>query len=273
MTSSFRNHSKASADTEESEQILVEDAVPSPAPSRSRGWMPWAIAGAVAVSVSGAGVAVAMPQIASLFGPSSGMAEYVTPPLATRHVDVDDARGELQLLPVVPEASDARFSKEQWEDRTVSVIEGCMNSASWILIDKASKAPSQDSGGYCEFTDGEWIDPYSGQVIRGRDHAVIDLTVPAIEVWRSGGHRWEYTQHSKYINDLAESRISQVVSAETHEARQTAPLTTHVETGSAAACALASDWIAVKRRWDLSVDADEVRVLQAMLDGCDGTGR
>lgn len=119
---------------------------------------------------------------------------------------------------------------------------------------------------------GTWVDPYTGATLTFTDlkdpaqaQAIqIDHVVPLSEAWASGAWAWTERRRERFANDLAELLA---VDGPTNMSKgDDDPAAWRPR--KAFQCEYAVRWIATKARWDLAVDASEVRALEEMLGYC-----
>jgi hypothetical protein len=119
---------------------------------------------------------------------------------------------------------------------------------------------------------GSWHDPYTGATLVFDDlkdlHQAmaiqIDHVVPLAEAWYSGARDWAPERRVRFANDLSELLA---VDGPTNESKGDGdPAAWRPRKGYQ--CTYARRWIAVKRAWDLTVDASEVAALRQMLAYC-----
>lgn len=119
---------------------------------------------------------------------------------------------------------------------------------------------------------GTWTDPYSGQQMTFTDlhdpvqaRAIpVDHRVSLAAAWRYGASRWSDGERLRFANDL-------------DNLQPTTERTNSAKGGSDAAawrprragqCRFATDYITIKKRYELPVDQSEKRALTEMLQSC-----
>ncbi|MDG5808584.1 HNH endonuclease family protein [Streptomyces ossamyceticus] len=99
----------------------------------------------------------------------------------------------------------------------------------------------------------------------------IDHLVPLAESWDSGASAWTSADRQAYANDLDDPRALIAVSATSNRSKADQDPTTWQPPAEDYRCTYATDWIAIKTRWDLTVDPAEQAALTSVLDGCPDT--
>lgn len=101
--------------------------------------------------------------------------------------------------------------------------------------------------------------------------AVIDHLVPLAESWDSGASTWTPAERQAYANDLDDPRALLAVSATSNRCKADQDPTTWQPPAEGYRWTYATDWIAIKTRWGLTVDPAEQTALTSVLDGCPDT--
>ena len=116
--------------------------------------------------------------------------------------------------------------------------------------------------------DGFWLSVYDAVVVTEAAQLDIDHLVPLSEAWESGGYLWTESTWTRYANDLGDPRSLIAVSASTNRSKGARDPAEWWPPSSSYRCQYAADWVAVKSRWNLSVDAAERDALEARIDQC-----
>ena len=128
----------------------------------------------------------------------------------------------------------------------------------------------RSSGRGCALTGGSWRSAYDGAASGDPSTFDVDHLVALAEAHRSGGWAWDDTRRAAYANDVDDPRTLVAVTASSNRSkgdRDPAGWLPDQEV-----CAYVGDWVAVKARWGLTVDAEEATTLSDLLVGpCAGT--
>ena len=141
--------------------------------------------------------------------------------------------------------------------------DGC-NTRYEVLIAEAIVKPKVGAG--CYLTGGKWRSPYDGKVFTNPTGLDIDHMVPLAEAWRSGAWAWNAAQRMDFANDLEDSRSLLAVTASLNRSKGDRDVATWLPLK--AQCNYISNWIAVKWRFDLTVDPVEGEFLQNKITTC-----
>jgi hypothetical protein len=141
--------------------------------------------------------------------------------------------------------------------------DGC-NTRYEVLIAEAVVKPKVGAG--CYLTGGRWRSSYDGKVFTNPTGLDIDHMVPLAEAWRSGAWAWTAAQRMDFANDLEDSRSLLAVTASLNRSKGDRDVAAWLP--AKAQCSYISNWIAVKWRFDLSVDPIEGEFLQTKITAC-----
>jgi hypothetical protein len=141
--------------------------------------------------------------------------------------------------------------------------DGC-NTRYEVLIAEAIVKPKV--GARCYLTGGKWRSPYDGKVFTNPTGLDIDHMVPLAEAWRSGAWAWTAAQRMDFANDLDDSRSLLAVTASLNRSKGDRDVAAWLPIK--AQCNYISNWIAVKWRFDLTVDPVEGEFLQNKITDC-----
>ena len=132
------------------------------------------------------------------------------------------------------------------------------------MIAEAIVKPKVGAG--CYLTGGKWKSSYDGKVFTNPTGLDIDHMVPLAEAWRSGAWAWTASQRMEFANDLEDSRSLLAVTASLNRSKGDRDVAGWLPVK--AQCAYISNWIAVKSRFDLTVDPIEGEFLQSKIASC-----
>lgn len=118
--------------------------------------------------------------------------------------------------------------------------------------------------------DGSWYSAYDSVIVLSAGELDIDHVVPLAEAWESGGHRWSAETWTRFGNDLEDPRSLVAVSASTNRSKGAKDPQDWWPPHVGYRCQYAADWIAIKARWNLTVDAAEHGSLDAQIESCSG---
>ncbi|GAA0545641.1 HNH endonuclease family protein [Paractinoplanes ferrugineus] len=119
----------------------------------------------------------------------------------------------------------------------------------------------------CNVVAGTWKSIYDGKTITSPTQIDIDHMVPLANAWRSGAAAWTTPQRETFANDLDDPQLV-AVSASSNRSKGDQDPSTWKPTDSSAWCEYATDWVAVKTKFKLTVTTAEKKALVDMLEKC-----
>ena len=141
--------------------------------------------------------------------------------------------------------------------------DGC-NARYEVLIAESVKKPHITSR--CRLTGGRWVSAYDGVQTTSTRALDIDHVVPLAEAWDSGASAWSAETREAFANDLDDPRSLIAVTARSNRQKSDQDPAEWLPTRGR--CTYVVNWIAVKVRWQLSVDAIEHDALTRLINEC-----
>lgn len=139
---------------------------------------------------------------------------------------------------------------------------GC-DTRDLVLIDESLDEP--EVGDDCEVS-GRWRSAYDGVETDDASSFDIDHVVPLAESWDSGARAWDDERRELFANDLGDPRSLIAVSASSNRSKgDQDPAEWMPDLGR---CRYVRGYVAVKLRWELSVDRPEKRFLRKTARRC-----
>ncbi|GIJ51765.1 hypothetical protein Val02_86510 [Virgisporangium aliadipatigenens] len=143
--------------------------------------------------------------------------------------------------------------------------DGC-NTRYEVLIAEATTRPTVGSG--CSLTGGRWYSYYNNTYYTLPSDLDIDHMVALAEAWDSGARSWTTAKRQAYANDLTESRALVAVKDSVNQSKSDRDPAEWMPTNSGATCRYVQEWVAVKKRWALTVDSAEKAALTGYAASC-----
>lgn len=191
----------------------------------------------------------------ALTAPSAASAEATSGPTLAE---------ALAALPVAAEQR-AGYDRDLFKHWVDVDRDGC-NSRMEVLIAEAVMAPAVS--GSCKLEGGRWYSYYDDVYVDGARGLDIDHMVPLAESWDSGARDWDAARREAYANDLGEDVPLIAVTAKSNRSKSDQDPAEWMPTDADSACRYAYEWVSVKTRWSLSVDAAEAAALDAVITDC-----
>ena len=142
---------------------------------------------------------------------------------------------------------------------------GCTTRNRVLIRDSDGTAVTSSS---CVVTAGTWYSPFDDVWVDVPRSLDIDHYVPLAEAWRSGARDWDEPTRRAFANDLDDPRTLIAVTASSNRSKGDRDPADWLPTNVAYRCDYVGTWVAIKHRWELSVDAREQAAIQRVLDGC-----
>lgn len=175
----------------------------------------------------------------------------------------------LAEITVAPEHTSG-YSRDEWRHWIDSDGDGCDTRQEVLAAESITEVAYE--AGRCRVSSGKWISAYDNKETTDPSDLDIDHLVALAEAHESGGWSWNSETRRAYANDLLDDRHLIAVSASSNRSKGANDPNSWLPTNSAYRCRYISDWIAVKHRWSLSMDASEHRAISEMLNAdCRGT--
>ena len=166
----------------------------------------------------------------------------------------------LVKLQVATEQASGSYDRDLFNHWT-DADNDCQDTRAEVLT-RDSKSPISKS---CRVTVGRWLSWYDGTEITQASKIDIDHMVPLKEAWESGAWSWNATQREAYANDLGYTGSLTAVSASSNRSKSASDPAEWLPRYEQ--CRYAQEWIAVKFRWQLTIDRSEQQTLQKLLAG------
>jgi len=111
---------------------------------------------------------------------------------------------------------------------------------------------------------GKWFSLYDGETWTKASDVDVDHVVALAEAWRSGAWKWSSSRRQSYANDLGVAWTLRAVTDNVNQEKSDDDPTYWLPPLESATCVYLTEWVAVKIRWKLTVDAEE---RQSIRDG------
>ena len=177
--------------------------------------------------------------------------------------DVDALLADLEVRPDSAQSGYDRSLFGSWIDADGN---GCNTRAEVLRAESATPAQVDPYG--CHVLTGDWLSVYDGYRTDDPTELEIDHLVPLAEAWRSGADTWSHERRVAFANDLGHPGALVAVTAAMNRSKTDRDPAIWQPPNRSAWCSYAADWVSVKQRWQLAMDADELRAVRNMLTGC-----
>lgn len=169
------------------------------------------------------------------------------------------------LVVATPDPALPRYERDRFgDDWSYDPASGC-NTRERVLIAESLVPAVVDER--CRPT-GRWTSAYDGVTTTDIADLQIDHLVPLADAWRSGAASWTDERRLAFANDLAQPGTLIAVTGPTNQSKSDSSPDRWLPPDRSAWCAYATDWVAVKASWQLTVTPAEKATLVQVLAGC-----
>ena len=140
------------------------------------------------------------------------------------------------------------------------------NAREEVLIIESLEPVTLGAG--CKVLTGRWLSNFDGVVITDSSKLDMDHMVPLKEAWDSGANTWSASRRQAFANDIDLPEALIAVSASSNRSKSARDPAEWLPTNTSYRCQYVEDWMAVKVKWELSVDAKEFEALRSVSVGC-----
>ena len=134
----------------------------------------------------------------------------------------------------------------------------CQNTRQEVLIEESYVPVILDSAN-CNVLYGLWICPFTGEMFIRPIKLDIDHLVPLKEAWLSGADEWTKEKRVAYANDLSYPEHLVAVKLGANRSKGAKDPAGWLPTKSINE--YKSQWLKVKKKYNLTFDADEVKAM------------
>lgn len=149
---------------------------------------------------------------------------------------------------------------EHWRDIDG---DGC-DSRDQVLKRDSVSLPQVDPVN-CNVIAGDWVSPYDGARWSNPTDIDIDHVVALKEAWDSGAWAWSAAQRKAFANDTSDSRTLLAVTDSVNQSKSDRDPSNWLPPLQSYTCTYLGNWIAVKVRWNLSMDSSEFGRIKNLL--------
>ena len=187
-------------------------------------------------------------------------------PAQAAEVSYKDQKTALATLKVADEIRTGykRTLFKHW----VGTGNGC-DSRKSVIISEAIVKPKVESG--CKLVGGEWLSIYDNVKVTDAGKLDVDHMVPLAEAWDSGASAWDAAKKEMYANDQTDPRHLIAVTGASNRSKSDQDPAEWMPTNKSYTCEYINNWISIKVRWSLTIDAKEKAAIESNLKGCKST--
>lgn len=180
----------------------------------------------------------------------------------TENVNNSSVTVALNSLTVTDEKNDSTYDRDEFK-HWVTQSNGC-NTRSNVLEAESTVAVTMND---CTVKTGSWYSAYDGKTFTNASDLDIDHLVPLAEAWRSGAYGWTDSERESYANDIADDYALIAVSTSSNRSKSDQDPSDWLPMSSYQ-CEYVASWVAVKVKWNLTVDTAEKTAIENVLSTC-----
>ena len=144
----------------------------------------------------------------------------------------------------------------------------CQNARHETLVAESRIAVTFTDEERCTVATGEWLDPYTGDLLTSARDLDVDHMVPLSNAHRSGAWDWDAARRLAYANDLTYANHLIAVTSSVNRAKSDNGPEEWRPPDASYWCQYAIDWATIKADWGLSATPAEWDALIAMAATC-----
>ena len=144
----------------------------------------------------------------------------------------------------------------------------CQNARHETLVAESRIAVTFTDEDRCTVATGEWLDPYTGDLLTSARDLDVDHMVPLANAHRSGAWDWDAARRLAYANDLTYANHLIAVTSSVNRAKSDNGPEEWRPPDASYWCQYAIDWATIKAGWGLSATPAEWDALVAMAATC-----
>lgn len=141
--------------------------------------------------------------------------------------------------------------------------DGCDTRAE-VLIAEAIVKPK--IGAKCKLTKGRWLSAYDGKTHKNASKLDVDHLIPLAEAWRSGAWSWSDQRRMEFANDIDDEWVLNAVTASVNRSKGDKDISAWLPKKNL--CQYLAGWVSTKAKYELTVDAQEAKVIAKYYDSC-----
>lgn len=160
-----------------------------------------------------------------------------------------------------------KYDRKLWP-HWIDADRDCQSTRTEVLIEEAYEPIEFEDSRRCEVARGRWQCPYTGNIIAEAYLLDVDHLVPLANAHRSGGASWTDAQRRRYANDLDHPEHLVAVDHSANRSKGDKGPEAWLPPMEDARCGYVRDWVAVKKRWGLTMSDAEATAVANALEIC-----
>lgn len=161
---------------------------------------------------------------------------------------------------IIAEPNNEEYDRSDYKHWTT--LENRCNTREFILKTQGINVITDND---CSPTSGEWIDPYSENVITNASKIDIDHVIPLGYANSHGGHEWDALRKEQFANDI--NQLLAVSASENRSKSDRGP-SEYMPPNKDYHCTYAGLWVDTVHNYQLTITAADRDTLQETLEKC-----
>ena len=162
-----------------------------------------------------------------------------------------------------------KYDRDDWR-QWVDDDGDCQNARHETLVEESRIAVTFTDEDRCSVATGEWLDPFTGDILTSARDLDVDHMVPLSNAHRSGAWAWDDARRRAYANDLSYANHLIAVTNSVNRSKSDQGPEWWKPPDESYWCQYARDWANIKAAWGLSATQAEWDALLSMTATCDG---
>lgn len=167
---------------------------------------------------------------------------------------------------VVAAESNSGYDRDRYFGQWIDANKDCQNSRHEVLLQETRVTATYTSSRRCSVKYGKWVTTWDNKIHTSATTVQIDHTVPVHEAWGSGAKKWTQAKRVAFYNDISDKRTLNAQTSALNSSKGARGPEQWLPPKNR--CAYVTSWVAVKKRWGLTVDTTEKAALTRLAAGC-----
>ena len=159
------------------------------------------------------------------------------------------------------------YNRREWR-HWIDDDRDCQNARNEVLVAESNSPVTFKTERECQVLTGEWVTPFTNTTITNPRLLDIDHLVPLKNAHVSGGWEWDAERKRSYANNLTDPNHLIAVIAGANRSKGAKGPEEWRPPNKDYWCKYATDWMQIKKTWELTITPDENIALQEMLSTC-----
>lgn len=192
----------------------------------------------------------------------SPLPEPVAPVEPNISPEVEASVFNIENLTIAEEYSATPYNRDLFNHWVSNNSTNCNTRYAVLIIESLGEVTSDG----CKVVSGFWLSIYDNVNVSNASDLDIDHMIPLAEAWRSGAYAWDADTRERFSNDLTFDSALVAVTASSNRSKGDRDPAEWLP--DFARCNYVTDWVAVKVRWSLTFNPQEITAIQNVLLNC-----